>query len=127
MSFTHSLHSLVAHSDFEKPQRCARKGGQPVTAEVIETPLATCLVDRHFVDWRDWALLLVTGALGRRRRSEVAGLRGEDLMHEVPVPRRSEDPVSRKVTKTRSGSGGLRPPRSGRCKKLVQAMDLRKS
>jgi hypothetical protein len=81
---------------------------------VIETLPATCLFDRHFVDWRDWALLLVAGASERRRRSEVAGLRGEDLMHEVPVPRRSEDPVSRKVTKTRSGSGAPRPTRTRR-------------
>jgi integrase len=47
-----------------------------VTADVLETLLATCASDR-LVDARDAALLLVAFASGGRRRSEVAGLRLE--------------------------------------------------
>ena len=51
-----------------------RKSEKAVTADVLETLLATCASDR-LADARDAALLLVAFASGGRRRSEVAGLR----------------------------------------------------
>jgi len=55
--------------------------------------LATCTSDR-LVDARDAALLLVAFAWGGRRRSEVARLRVEQLIEEVPVPFDPSDPKS---------------------------------
>ena len=55
--------------------------------------LATCTSDR-LVDARDAALLLVAFASGGRRRSEVAGLRIEQLTAEAPVPADPSDPKS---------------------------------
>ncbi|HEV2603448.1 MAG TPA: site-specific integrase [Microvirga sp.] len=77
----------------------SRKSERAVTAEEIETLLATCLFDHRCLDQRDRALLLVAFASGGRRRSEVAGLRVEDLVHEAPVPLRPDDPDSPKVPK----------------------------
>jgi integrase len=69
-----------------------RKSKKAVTADVLETLLATCTSDR-LVDARDAALLLVAFASGGRRRSEVAGLRVEQLIEVAPVPSPS-DPKS---------------------------------
>jgi integrase len=77
----------------------SRKSGRAVTAEVVEKLLATCLFDHRLVDRRDRALLLVAFASGGRRRSEVARLRVEDLLHEAPVPLDPQDPDSPKVPK----------------------------
>jgi len=70
-----------------------RKSEKAVTADVLETLLATCASDR-LVDARDAALLLVAFASGGRRRSEVAGLRLEQLNEEAPVPADPSDPKS---------------------------------
>ena len=70
-----------------------RKSEKAVTADVLETLLATCASDR-LVDARDAALLLVAFASGGRRRSEVAGLRVEQLIAEAPVPADPSDPKS---------------------------------
>ena len=64
-----------------------------MTADVLETLLATCASDR-LADARDAALLLVAFASGGRRRSEVAGLRVEQLIAEAPVPADPSDPKS---------------------------------
>jgi len=69
-----------------------RKSKRAVTGEVLEKLLSTCRSDR-LVDARDAALLLVAFASGGRRRSEVAGLRVEQLVEEAPVP---SDPADRK-------------------------------
>ena len=62
---------------------------------MLERLLATCASDR-LVDARDAALLLVAFASGGRRRSEVAGLRVEQLIAEAPVPADPSDPKSAK-------------------------------
>ena len=62
-----------------------RKSKKAVTADVLETLLATCKSDR-LADARDAALLLAAFASGGRRRSEVARLRVEQLIDEAPVP-----------------------------------------
>jgi integrase len=64
-----------------------------VTADVLEALLATCKSDR-LADARDAALLLVAFASGGRRRSEVAGLRVEQLIEEAPVVSDPSDPES---------------------------------
>jgi integrase len=64
-----------------------------VTADVLERLLATCASDR-LADARDAALLLVAFASGGRRRSEVAGLRVEQLIVEAPVASDPADPKS---------------------------------
>jgi integrase len=68
-----------------------------VTADVLERLLATCASDR-LADARDAALLLVAFASGGRRRSEVAGLRIEQLNEEAPVPSDPSDPCDPKST-----------------------------
>ncbi|YCI06406.1 site-specific integrase (plasmid) [Ensifer sp. D2-11] len=61
-----------------------RKSNKAVTSDVLAKLLETCAGER-LVDWRDCALLLTAFASGGRRRSEVAGLRVEDLVEEEPV------------------------------------------
>ncbi len=61
-----------------------RKSRKAVTGDVLAKLLAACAGDR-LVDLRDRALLLMAFASGGRRRSEVAGLRVEDLTDEEAV------------------------------------------
>ncbi|WP_026620594.1 integrase (plasmid) [Ensifer sp. WSM1721] len=70
-----------------------RKSRQAVTVDVLVQLLATCAGDR-LVDRRDRALLLLAFASGGRRRSEVAGLRVEDLHDEEPVRADPSDKTS---------------------------------
>ncbi|MCA1494944.1 tyrosine-type recombinase/integrase [Ensifer sp. NBAIM29] len=61
-----------------------RKSKKAVTVDVLSKLLQACGGDR-LVDLRDRALFLTAFASGGRRRSEVAGLRVEDLTDEEPV------------------------------------------
>ncbi|WP_037471396.1 integrase, partial [Sinorhizobium fredii] len=61
-----------------------RKSKKAVTGDVLAQMLATCAGDR-LVDLRDRAGGLLAFASGGRRRSEVVGLRAEDLTDEEPV------------------------------------------
>ena len=61
-----------------------RKSEQAVTGDIIEKLLATCWLNR-LVDLRDKAIILVAFASGGRRRSEVAGLRVEDIIEEADL------------------------------------------
>ncbi|MBB1251714.1 tyrosine-type recombinase/integrase [Rhizobium sp. G21] len=65
-----------------RPRR--RKSAKAVTGDVLAKLLATCKTD-SLRDLRDRALLMVAFASGGRRRSEVAGLRVEQLAPEEPV------------------------------------------
>jgi integrase len=73
-----------------------RKSKKAVTGEILGQLLAVCHSER-LVDIRDRALLLTAFASGGRRRSEVAGLRVEDLVDEEPVPQDPKDPNSPKL------------------------------
>lgn len=73
-----------------------RKSRKAVTADVLATLLKACAGDR-LVDVRDRALLLTAFASGGRRRSEVAGLRAEQLRDEDPVPVDPKGPDSEKL------------------------------
>ncbi|MGF6178642.1 tyrosine-type recombinase/integrase [Ensifer sp. 4252] len=61
-----------------------RKSKKAVTGDVLAKLLLVCAGER-LVDLRDRALLLAAFASGGRRRSEIAGLRVEDLTDEEPV------------------------------------------
>jgi integrase len=62
-----------------------RKSAKPLTRDVLERLIAAC-AKGTLADKRDAALLLVAFASGGRRRSEIAGLRIEDLVERPPVP-----------------------------------------
>lgn len=66
------------------PRQRRRKSAKAVTADVLANLLATCSSD-SLRNVRDRAILMVAFASGGRRRSEVAGLRKEQLTIEAPV------------------------------------------
>lgn len=66
------------------PRQRRRKSAKAVTGDVLAKLLATC-GDHNLRDVRDRAILMVAFASGGRRRSEVAGLRKEQLTIEAPV------------------------------------------
>lgn len=66
------------------PRQRRRKSAKAVTGDVLAKLLATCNGD-SLRDLRDRAILMVAFASGGRRRSEVAGLRKEQLTLEPPV------------------------------------------
>ncbi|MBY5641484.1 site-specific integrase [Rhizobium leguminosarum] len=67
------------------PRTRGRKSTKAVTGDVLAKLLATCATD-SLRDLRDRAILMVAFASGGRRRSEIAGLRREQLTVEPPVP-----------------------------------------
>ncbi|TCU24312.1 site-specific integrase [Rhizobium laguerreae] len=67
------------------PRQRGRKSAKAVTGDVLAKLLATCATD-SLRDLRDRAILMVAFASGGRRRSEIAGLRREQLTVEPPIP-----------------------------------------
>jgi len=88
-----------------RPRR--RKSRCAVTRDVLDRLVATCGSER-LVETRDIAILMVAFASGGRRRSEVAGLRVEQLQDEPPVPpilpTRIRPPCPAKTTVADDGS-----------------------
>ncbi|MGI2033841.1 site-specific integrase [Rhizobium panacihumi] len=66
------------------PRKRSRKSAKAVTGDVLAKLLATCSTD-SLRDVRDRAILMVAFASGGRRRSEIAGLRLEQLSVEAPI------------------------------------------
>ncbi|MBD8688692.1 MULTISPECIES: site-specific integrase [unclassified Rhizobium] len=66
------------------PRPRKRKSAKAVTGDVLAKLLATCSTD-SLRDVRDRAILMVAFASGGRRRSEIAGLRKEQLTVEAPI------------------------------------------
>ncbi|MBY2924421.1 tyrosine-type recombinase/integrase [Rhizobium leguminosarum] len=66
------------------PRTRRRKSAKAVTGDVLAKLLATCATD-SLRDLRDRAILMVAFASGGRRRSEIAGLRVEQLTVEPPI------------------------------------------
>ncbi|MCZ4432030.1 site-specific integrase [Agrobacterium sp. SOY23] len=66
------------------PRQRRRKSAKAVTGDVLAKLLATCASD-SLRDVRDRAILMVAFASGGRRRSEIAGLRLEQLTVEPPI------------------------------------------
>lgn len=66
------------------PRPRKRKSAKAVTSDVLAKLLATC-ASESLRDLRDRAILMVAFASGGRRRSEIAGLRVEQLTVEAPI------------------------------------------
>ena len=66
------------------PRTRRRKSAKAVTGDILAKLLATCSTD-SLRDVRDRAILMVAFASGGRRRSEIAGLRVEQLTVEPPI------------------------------------------
>jgi integrase len=62
----------------------ARKSANTITGDILTKLLASCS-DKNLADIRDRAILMVAFASGGRRRSEIAGLRTEQLIKQTPV------------------------------------------
>jgi len=67
------------------PRTRLRKSAKAVTGDFLAKLLATCATD-SLRDLRDRAILMMAFASGGRRRSEIAGLRREQLSTEPPIP-----------------------------------------
>src|SRR3546814_18198257 len=85
----------------ERPR--VRKSRRAITRTILEDLLDTC-ADGGPAALRDRALLLVAFGSGGRRRSELASLKVEQLVEELPVPadpaRSEERRVGKKVVRT---------------------------
>jgi len=81
---SHSLKSAIRLAVRATPRPRKRKSATAVTGDVLAKLLATCGTER-LTDIRDRAVLMVAFASGGRRRSEIAGLRVEQLTVEPPI------------------------------------------
>ncbi|SCX21324.1 site-specific tyrosine recombinase XerC [Agrobacterium sp. DSM 25558] len=79
-----ALKSAIRHAVRAVPRTRRRKSAKAVTGDVLAKLLVTCAGD-GLRDLRDRAILMVAFASGGRRRSEVAGLRVEQLTVEPPI------------------------------------------
>jgi integrase len=79
-----SLKSAIRLSVRATPRPRKRKSAKSVTGDVLAKMLATCSAN-SLRDVRDRAILMVAFASGGRRRSEIAGLRREQLSAEPPI------------------------------------------
>jgi integrase len=92
------------------PRTRRRKSAKAVTGAILAKLLATCATD-SLRDLRDRAILMVAFASGGRRRSEIAGLRVEQLTIEPPISVENGPPLPSLAihlgrTKTSSGESG---------------------
>jgi integrase len=79
-----ALKSAVRLAVRATPRPRKRKSAKAVTGDVLAKMLATC-ASGSLRDIRDRAILMVAFASGGRRRSEIAGLRREQLTVEPPI------------------------------------------
>ncbi|MDA5639591.1 MULTISPECIES: site-specific integrase [Agrobacterium] len=79
-----SLKSAIRLAVRAVPRQRRRKSAKAVTSDVLAKMLATCATE-SLRDLRDRAILMVAFASGGRRRSEIAGLRVEQLTIEQPI------------------------------------------
>ncbi len=80
-----ALKSAIRLAIRAAPRQRLRKSAKAVTGDVLAKLLATCATD-SLRDLRDRTILMVAFASGGRRRSEIAGLRREQLTVEPPIP-----------------------------------------
>ncbi|WP_425964866.1 site-specific integrase [Rhizobium nepotum] len=102
-----SVKSAVRLAVRAAPRTRRRKSAKAVTADVLAQLLATCATE-SLRDLRDRAILMVAFASGGRRRSEIAGLRCQQLVAEAPIPTEDAGPLPSLAihlgrTKTTSG------------------------
>ncbi|PVE50202.1 site-specific integrase [Rhizobium rhizogenes] len=74
------------------PRPRKRKSAKAVTGDVLAKLLVSC-GSNSLRDLRDRAILMVAFASGGRRRSEIAGLRKEQLTEEPPIERPDGPPL----------------------------------
>lgn len=79
-----ALRSAIRLAIRATPRPSKRKSAKAVTGDVLAKLLATCATG-SLRDVRDRAILMVAFASGGRRRSEIAGLRTEQLQSEEPI------------------------------------------
>ncbi len=79
-----ALKSAIRLAVRATPRPRKRKSAKAVTGDVLAKMLATCATGR-LRELRDRAILMVAFASGGRRRSEIAGLRVEQLTVEPPI------------------------------------------
>ncbi|MBB3746993.1 integrase [Rhizobium sp. BK591] len=79
-----ALKSAIRLAIRAAPRQRLRKSARAVTGDVLAKLLATC-ASNSLRDLRDRAILMVAFASGGRRRSEIAGLRCEQLTVEPPI------------------------------------------
>jgi integrase len=79
-----ALKSAIRLAVRATPRPKRRKSAKAVTGDVLSKLIGTCLTN-NLRDVRDKAILMVAFASGGRRRSEVAGLRKEQLATEAPI------------------------------------------
>ncbi|MGI2036174.1 site-specific integrase [Rhizobium panacihumi] len=79
-----ALKSAIRLAVRATPRPRKRKSAKAVTGDILARLLATCGTD-SLRDIRDRAILMVAFASGGRRRSEIAGLRKEQLTNEPPI------------------------------------------
>ena len=82
--FSPALKSAIRLAIRAVPRQRRRKSAKAVTVDVLAKLLATCATG-SLRDIRDRAILMVAFASGGRRRSEIAGLRCEQLTVEPPI------------------------------------------
>ncbi|WP_165222320.1 site-specific integrase [Affinirhizobium pseudoryzae] len=80
-----ALKSAVRLAVRATPRPKKRKSAKAVTGDVLSKLIGTCRTD-SLRDVRDKAILMLAFASGGRRRSEVAGLRKEQLNVEAAIP-----------------------------------------
>jgi integrase len=81
---TPALKSAIRLAVRATPRPRKRKSAKAVTGDVLPRMLATC-GSGSLRDLSDQAILMVAFASGGRRRSEIAGLRREQLTIEPPI------------------------------------------
>ena len=91
-----------------RPHR--RKSERAVTRDILDRLTATCRSD-ELVDVRDLAILMAAFGSGGRRRSEIAGLRFEQLRDDPPV---LSDPTRPDLDATALPLGPTRPHQDDR-------------
>lgn len=79
-----ALRSAIRLAVRATPRPRTRKSVKAVTGDILSKLIGTCRTD-NLRDVRDKAILMVAFASGGRRRSEIAGLRTEQLQVEEPI------------------------------------------
>lgn len=79
-----ALKSAIRLAVRATPRPRRRKSAKAVTGDILSRLIATCSTG-SLRDIRDRAILMVAFASGGRRRSEIAGLRIEQLQQEEPI------------------------------------------
>lgn len=87
-----SLRSAIRLSVRATLRPRTRKSAKAVTGDVLSKLIGTCRTE-SLRDIRDKAILMVAFASGGRRRSEIAGLRKEQLKPEEPIQIDGEPPL----------------------------------